>query len=318
MNNIIDEIKKVGNIVLLCHNNPDGDAIGSTIAMYYILKKLNKEVDIVIEKPPVRFSYIKGFELIKNTSNKEYDTAIILDTAKEERINDPSNIVEKVSKKIVIDHHISNSNYGDVNYVEDSPACCQVIYNIAKELNIEIDELIGIPLYTGLVTDSGNLSYPSVTTETFEMAADLSKIVNTSKISTLALNTITKEPFELKKIGMNNIEFYKDNQISLLTITEEDINKIGVDKSEVDILTNIGREIEGIKVTIFIRIYTDEIKVSLRSNDINVNEIANIFGGGGHINAAGITITDIDYEEVKQKLLEEVGKKIDEWNISSK
>lgn len=318
MNNIINEIQKANNIVLLCHNNPDGDAIGSTIAMYYILKKLDKEVDIVIEKPPVKFSYIKGFELIKNTSDKEYDTAIILDTAREERVNDPSNIKNKVKRTIVLDHHVSNSNYGDVNYVEDSPACCQVVYNIAKEMNIEIDEKIGVPLYTGLVTDTGNLSYPKVTTSTFEMAVELSKIVSTSRISKLANDTITREQFELKKYGMNNIEFYKDNQISLLTITEEDIKRLGVDKSEVDILANTGREIKDIKITIFIRIYDNEIRVSLRSDLINVNEIANIFGGGGHFNAAGFTTENTDYNSLKEKLIKEVGKKIDEWNINSK
>ena len=98
MNNIISEIKVSNNIVLLCHNNPDGDAIGSTLSMYHALKKLGKEVEVVIDEPPKKFNYIKGFDEIKKESTKKYDIAIILDTATKDRVNDPSNIIDKVGK----------------------------------------------------------------------------------------------------------------------------------------------------------------------------------------------------------------------------
>ena len=100
MNNIIDKIQSSNNIVLLCHNNPDGDAIGSTLSMYYILTKLGKEVDIVINKPPKRFNFLEGFQDIKEESSKDYDTAIILDTATIDRVNDPSSILNKVEKNM--------------------------------------------------------------------------------------------------------------------------------------------------------------------------------------------------------------------------
>ena len=100
MNNIIVEIKKSNNIVLLCHKNPDGDAIGSVIAMYHILKKMNKEVDMVIETAPSRFNFIDGFEEIKKISDKNYDLGIILDTASKEQLNNPNDIIENIDKTL--------------------------------------------------------------------------------------------------------------------------------------------------------------------------------------------------------------------------
>lgn len=315
--NIIDELTKSNNIVLLCHQNPDGDAIGSTLALYHALKKINKKVDVVVEAVPKKFSYINGYNEIKNSSNKKYDLGVILDTAILDRVNNPGNILENIKKTIVIDHHISNTNYGDLNYVENSPACCQTIYNLISDMNIEIDNEIGVSLVTGLLTDTGGFAHPNVTKETFLVVASLSKIVNISKIYKKVLGTITKSQFELKKITMDNLEFYKNNQIAFSYITYDDIERVGATRDECDILVNIGREIEGVEVSIFARIYKEEIRVSLRSTNVNVNDIAKIFGGGGHINASGVTTT-LNFDTLKEEIIKETGKRIDEWNFSSR
>ena len=317
MNNIIVEIKKSNNIVLLCHKNPDGDAIGSVIAMYHILKKMNKEVDMVIETAPSRFNFIDGFQDITESSNKKYDLGIILDTASKEQLNNPNNIIENIDKTLVIDHHISNTKYGDINYVENYPACCEVVYNLIKEMNIEIDETVAVPLCTGLLTDTGGLSHPNVRTSTYQMSADLSKIIDIPSIYKKVLSTITKNQFELKKLGITNLEFYKENQIAFTHITEEDLEKLDLKHEDADILANVGREIEGVEASIFIRRYFDGNRVSIRSSNINVSEVAVLFGGGGHKNASGI-FTTMEYDKLKEELIKEVGKKIDEWNISSK
>lgn len=317
MNNIISEIQKSNNIVLLCHKNPDGDAIGSTIAMYHLLKKLDKKVDMVIEAVPSRFNFIEGFNSIKSFSNKTYNLGIILDTALEEKINNPNNITINIEKTIVIDHHQSNKYYGDINYVTVYPACCEVIYNLIKEMNIKVDNLLAVPLCTGLLTDTGGLSHPDVKPSTYQMAAELSKIIDIPTIYKRVLGTMTKGQFELKKLGVERLEFYKDGQITFTYITEEDLNELNLEKSEADILAGLGRDIEGVEVSIFIRKYKDENRVSLRSNNIDVNEVAKVFSCGGHKNAAGIT-SKMEFQELKEKLIIEVGRKIDEWNTSSK
>lgn len=317
MNNIIDEILKSNNIVLLCHNNPDGDAIGSTLAMYHTLKKLGKEVDIVIKDVPTKFSFIEGYNEIKESSEKQYNLGIILDTANIERLNNPNDIFNNIDKKIVIDHHKTNTNYGDLNYVEVSPANCQILYKIIKNMNVEIDEKIATPLATGLLTDTGSFSHPDVIPETFEVAADLSKIVDIPSINKKVLGTITKAQFDLKKLGIDNLEFHNNNQIAYSYITYKDLEKLGLAKNECDILAGIGREIENVELSIFVRVFEEEIRVSLRSNNIDVNEIAKVFGGGGHKNAAGITLK-MEYNDLKEKILEVAGKEIEKWNNSSK
>ena len=243
MNNIISEIKKSNNIVLLCHNNPDGDAIGSTLSMYHVLKKIGKEVDVVIEGTPTKFNFIEGYQNIKTTSDKKYNLGIILDTASKERLNNPNNIIENINKTIVIDHHSSNTKYGDLNYIDNKPACCEIVYNLIQEMDIELDEIISIPLCTGLLTDTGGLSHPDVKPSTYQVVANLSKIVDIPSIHKKVLGTISREQFELNKIATKNLEFYKNNQISFTYITEEDLNKLNLERNEADILCNLGRNI---------------------------------------------------------------------------
>lgn len=317
MNNIIDKIQSSNNIVLLCHNNPDGDAIGSTLSMYYILTKLGKEVDIIIKDAPKKFDFLEGYKNIKEDSNKKYNVAIILDTASIDRVNDPNSILSKVEKKYVIDHHISNTHYGDENLVEERPACCQIVYEIIKKLNIKITKELGEALIVGLLTDTGGFSHQDVLPSTFAMAKDLSKIVNISSIYDKVLRSITKNQYNIKKIYLNNLEFYQNDKIAISYITGEDMINTGVDQNDCGILVNIPLEIDTVEVSIFLRKYKEETRISLRSKNINVNEITKLFGGGGHIYAAGVTV-DMPYNEIRTKILEEVGKRVNEWSLSSK
>lgn len=318
MNSVIDIIKSNDNFVILTHANPDGDAIGSSLGMYHILKKLNKNVDIVINDAPSKFSYLNGFNDIKTSSNNHYDYAIIVDTATKERIN-TSEVLNNADKLVVVDHHISNTRYGDINYVENLPACAEIIYNIFKEFNIDIDKNIGEALANGLLTDTGGLSHGDVKVSTYKTIYELSKSIDIPKIYKNTLYTVTKSEFELKKIAINNLEFYKDNKIGYSYITESDINCVNGTHYDASTLVNIAREIEGVCVSIFTRFFDNGIRISLRSNNIDVNKIANKFGGGGHVLASGINVDkDINYEEFKNSLIKEVEKEINEWINSSK
>ena len=316
MNDIIDNIKKSNNIILLCHQNPDGDAIGSMLALYHTLKDLNKDVDMVIDNPPPRFSFINGYEDIKTETTRQYDLGIVVDTANKDRIGSSFNL-EKVKTLIVIDHHISNTKYGDINYIAKAPACCEIIYNLIKNMNIKINKSVATAICTGLLTDTGGFAHQDVTSNTFLVASQLSDIINISDIYKKVLQTITKSQFELKRIALDNLELYENDKIAFSYITDNDINSVGATREECDILVNIPMEISSVEVSIFVRIYDENTRVSLRSTNIDVNKIASIFGGGGHINASGIT-TEMDYQILKKKLIEETRKELNEWNISSK
>ena len=318
MNEVINVIKEYNDIVVLCHVNPDGDAVGSSLGMYHLLKKLNKNVDIVIKDIPKKFSYLNGFNDIKEFSDKKYDLAVIVDSATSDRINS-SEVLNNVKKVLVIDHHVSNSRYGDVNYVVDLPACAEIIYNIVNSFNIEIDKSIGEALTNGILTDTGGLSHSDVKISTYKTIYELSKFIDIPYVYKKTLGTVTKSEFELKKIAINNLEFYKDNKIGYSYITETDIESVNGTHYDASALVNIAREIEGVYVSIFTRFFDNGIRLSLRSNNIDVNKIANKFNGGGHIFAAGINIDiNSDYETIKNDIITEVEKSIDEWDNNSK
>ncbi len=317
MNDIIAKIKNTNNIVLLCHENPDGDAIGSTLAMYNALKTLGKDVDVVINDVPKRFSFINGFNYIKTKSNRKYNLGIVFDTAIKERINTPE-VLYNVKEIIVIDHHQSNALYGDLNYVQSTSACCEIVYNIIKKMGVTIEENIAIPLCVGLITDTGGFANSNVTSETFLIASELIKIVDLPDIYNKVLNTITVVQLKLKKLYMNNLEFYDDGLIAMSYITEEDIIKLGGTQSDCDILVGIGREIENVKISIFIRVNSDGNRVSVRTSGyINADKILKPIGGGGHINAAGAK-TNIEFNKLKEILIKESRDELNEWSTNSK
>ncbi len=317
MNDIIEKIKNTNNIVLLCHENPDGDAIGSVISMYQALKKLGKEVDVIVNDIPKRFSFIEGINDIKIESSKTYNLGIVLDTATIERVNS-SFILANIAELIVIDHHLSNTKYGSINYIEDTMSCCEIVYKLIKKMNIPIDSSLAVPLITGILTDSGGFAYSKVTSNTFLIAAEISDIIDISDIYKRVLQTITKSQFELKKIYLSHLEFYEEDKIAFSYVTEEEINRVGATKDDCDILVNIAREIETVEVSLIIRAYNDINRISIRSlGDIDSNQIASSFGGGGHLNAAG-AVSTMDFNKLKEKLIEETRKELHERNISSK
>lgn len=313
LDNIKEEILNSKNIVILTHEVPDGDAIGSSLAMYIGLKQLGKEVDIVIPKYSKTFSFLPCVNEIKLEGRMEnYDLAMALDCGDIKRLNGFSKYFEYANCKISIDHHEANTMFADYNFINPlAPACCQILITVLKALNIEITKDIGTCLLTGIITDTGGFKYQGVKAETFEFAAELlSKGVNVSDIYRKVLQTVPKEKFELRKIAMNRIELLEGGKIAFTYITKKDEDET---KSEDhDGIVEIGRDIEGVEVSIFLR-ETDSncYKLSLRSNDyVNVSDICVLFGGGGHMRAAGGIITGLSFEKAKDKIILECKKNI--------
>jgi len=313
LDNIKEEIYEAKSIVILIHEVPDGDAIGSSLAMYLGLKQLGKDVDVVIPKYSRTFEFLPSANEIKSEGRMEnYDLAIALDCGDIKRLNGFVNYFEYANCKISIDHHEANTMFADYNFVNPTaPACAQILITVLKALNIEITKDIGTCLLTGIITDTGGFQYQSVKAETFEFAAELlSKGVNVSDIYRKVLQTVSKEKFELRKIAMSRVELLEEGKIAFTYITREDEEQT---KSEDhDGIVEMGRDIEGVEVSIFLR-ETDEnsYKISLRSNDyVNVSDICLLFGGGGHIRAAGGTISNLSFEKAKEKIIAECKKNL--------
>lgn len=309
LESILEEIKKAEKIVILTHENPDGDAIGSSLAMYIALKEMGKNPDIIIPELPRVFNFLPETENIKKEGSKEsYDLAIALDCATLKMLNGWSNYFEDAKVKVTIDHHGTNTMYGDYNYVNpDAPACAQTLINIIQFFGVEIDKKIGTCLLTGIITDTGGFQYQSTTPETFEFAAELLQTgVNVSDIYKRVMNTKSKSNFELRKRAIERMEFFEDGKIAFTYITKKDEEEVRAESGDHEGIVEEGRAIEGVEVSIFLRETAKGFKASLRSNEyVNVSDVCLLFGGGGHIHAAGCTIAQ-SLEQVKEKIINEV------------
>lgn len=302
-------IDKSNSIVLLTHESPDGDAIGSVMAFFHYLTSINKTVDIVIPEVPELFNYIADINKVVDKSDKSYDLGIVLDCATKERIGQMNNEFDRCTNTLNIDHHKSNTLFGTINYVWGlEPACCQVIYYLFKNLNVELTMNVGISLMTGLLTDTNGFRNDTVNKKTFLMAADMYDYgVDIYWLYKNVLATKNKAQYELMKIVVNRLEFFADGKIAFAYITKEDMESVSAKLGDHEGLVDIGREISGVEVSIFVR-EDNGYKVSLRSNSkVDVSMIATRFGGGGHTMASGCKIND-NLENVKKVLIEEVEK----------
>lgn len=311
LDNILEEINKAETIVILTHENPDGDAIGSSLAMYHALKAYGKNPDLIIPEHPKTFNCLPGIEEIKTESAIEhYDLAISLDCATIKMLNGFVNYFENAKVKVCIDHHGTNTMFGDYNYVNPAtPACAQILLVILEYFGIEITKEIGTCILAGIITDTGGFKYQGVTAETFEFVAWLlNKGVNVSKLYRQVLEVQTKANFKLHRIANNRLELLENGKVAYTYITKEDEEAVNAESGDHEGIVDVGRGLEGVEVSIFLRETSKGIRVSLRSNDyVNVSDACLVFGGGGHPRAAGCTIPGT-IEQVKEKVLKEVAR----------
>lgn len=291
INKFLKLINDHQTIILFRHVDGDGDALGSQWALYYYLR----------EKYPTKEIYAVGDESLgfkhlfptpHNLFDEKFNNAlaIVLDSANQARISDQR---YKLCNKIVkIDHHIPVDHYGDLEFVDDSISSCgEVLVNILKEIEKDkpLSSNVSSYLYTAIISDTINFSIPNVTSNTFLAASYLSlSDINTAKLA-LDLNTIDLDLFLFKTYLSNNIVFI-DN-IAYLIIEYKDLLKHNLEISEVKRFVGLMRNIDKINIWALIiqqDLDVDLYSVSLRSNEIMINDIARNYGGGGHKYASGI------------------------------
>lgn len=314
LDEILVEIKNAENIVIMAHEAPDGDAIGSCLAMCLVTRNMGKNSYVLMKDIPENFSYLPGKEfVIKESEIETFDLAIVLDCPNIKRVY-PEFIpyFENAKVKVEIDHHNRNDMFADYNIVNHvSPATAQILVSSFEYLGIEITKEIGTCLLTGVITDTNGFRNSNVTVESFEFASwALSKGINLSKIYKQSMLTMTKEKFEAEKLAMNRLEFFADGKIAFTYMTIADELDLGLKPGDKDGIVEIGKSIEGVEVSIFLYEKEKGYKASLRSNEyVNVSEVCLMFGGGGHIKAAGANL-NMPLEEAKKAIIAEVTKNL--------
>lgn len=312
LDEILVEIKEAESIVILTHESPDGDAIGSSLAMKKIVEKIGKNADVIIPEIPRLYNFLPDINNVKQESNVEqYDLAIAVDCADLKRLSAREHF-ENSKKTISIDHHGSNKMFADLNYVNPvSPACCEIIAAMMGYYEIELEKEIGTCIMTGIITDTGGFRHQGITPETFEFTADLIRIgVDIPEIYKKTLCTKTRANFQLTKKIMDRMELLEDGKIAFTYIDTKDLEEVGAEPGDHEGLVDIGKNIEGVEVSIFIRQKENEnaYKASLRSTDkVNASDVCLMFGGGGHARAAGALVQG-NVEQVKEKVIKEVVK----------
>lgn len=310
---ILKCIKKSKNTVIVTHENPDGDAVGSSLAMYHALKGLKKNVDIIIPEYAKCFNELPGIDEVIKESDKVYDLAISLDAATDKLLNVWVKYFREADQRIVIDHHSTNTMFGDINYVDlSAPACAQVVYMLIKHYRWKITPEIGTCIMAGIITDTGGFQYSGVSKDTFNIAAELLDVgVNISKVYKKVFDTKTRSSFELRRIAIDRMEFLEDGKIAFTYVTNEDERKVNAGVGDYEGIVSEGRSVEGVEVSIFLHELKDgEFKISLRSNSyVNVSDVCIMFGGGGHIRAAGAKMT-ADPLVIRDKVVNEVKRQL--------
>lgn len=310
-NNSLKEIaallEKGENIVVFCHVRPDGDAMGSALALTLALKNAGKNAFAVCEDvPPEKLNFIEQMHYFQsNLPEISLDTLISVDCADVFRMGKFSEqYIRFKGNTINIDHHISNNGYGKANYVYDCSATCELLPEILSEAHLEITEEIANLIMLGLITDSGNFAHQDVTEKTFAVAAELR--AKGADVNFLNYNLFSKQPKARALLYgrvLDKMRFANGDSICFLTITQADLQITGADKSMTEGFVDFPLTIEGVEVSVaLMEVKPNQYKTSLRSKGkANVNAVASQFGGGGHILASGCMLFG-EYEEVIERL----------------
>jgi len=303
-----EKIKEAKNIVLISHINPDGDALGSSLSLYPILKEMGKSVKVFnVTKPlPMYLDFLPNFDKVTDKLPKNIDLMISFDCGSFDRLG----IEERPKFLINIDHHISNTKYGDINIIDPTAASTsQVVYNMLKANDVKINKDSAICIYTALVTDTGSFQYESVNDKVFEMAADLVRCgVEPAFVSKMLFQRDRLSRLRLLAKAYETIELTCDGRVAFVEVTKEMMEITGAIKEDTDTIVNSVRAIASVEVACMLREDEDGIKISLRSkNYADVSKVAVKYGGGGHIRAAGATIkNEFDFSKVKNMLKQDL------------
>ena len=310
-------LEKSDNILLLCHAHPDGDTLGSATALAHALSAKGKKIRVECSDPiPKDFGFM--FEGLENTESEPALIAAI-DVADIKLLGRESEGKYQGRIDLCIDHHGSNMMYADNVCLEpESASTAEMMYLLLNEIGAEITPQIASCLFTGVTTDTGCMRFSNTTARTFEIAAELAKKgADTYNIIQTFFETKTKTFAALERLALDSMRFYFSDRCAVICVTQDMYKRSGSDESEVDRLSNLPRQIEGVLVGVTMRELKDgNFKASVRTHgDIDASAICKRLGGGGHMGAAGCTLYGPKQTAINS-LLKEVQAEIDAYTIN--
>ena len=317
----LDEIAEVirtrQRFVVMSHMRPDGDALGCEIAMALCLKQLGKDVTVWNEDGvPEKFRYLPGHEIVSKppTEALEFDAAIILDTAVQNRVGTCLASVKHAGVWVNIDHHVSNDHYGDLAYIDaNSPATGQVLFEFFRAHGFPVSSDMAENLFAAISTDTGSFQYPNTTARTYEIAAELIKAgVNVGKLSQQIYESYPRRRLELLRALLNVLRFTSNDRAASFSLSMATAQSLGARPEDNEGLIDTIRAVDGVVVAAFFEELPEgKVRISLRSKDprADVCKICAQFGGGGHTLAAGARIRG-SLAEVEETVLAAIDREL--------
>ena len=316
MSDVLEKMKEAilsqHKIAIISHSNPDGDTLGSQLALANAVSPFGIETRLINESPvSSKFHFLPMSQTISPLKPGEElpEVVVFVDCATLERASMDDRQALLAGKTILnLDHHPSNTQFGTLNFViSQAAANCQVIYELIKVLGAELTKDVATALYLGLSTDTGSFLFDSVSADTHRLAAVLIDAqADTAAIRSNLYESMTRAKFELQKHIFNNTQLSADGRLAWSTFDRALLERTQADSADIDGLINSIKNIEGVEIAILFReIEAQRVKISFRSKMwADVNQLAACFGGGGHVRAAGCTILEA-MPEVQEKVLRE-------------
>jgi phosphoesterase RecJ-like protein len=285
-------------ITLACHVAPDGDALGSMLALHHLCRSQHKRSVASFPDPFVvapHYTYLPGLDTITKPADfpAEPDVMITFDCGSLDRLGDLADSARAAAELIVLDHHLSNTNYGSINLVDvDAAATAVVVRKLAHDLGWPLNRDAAMCIYTGLVTDTGRFQYSNTTPEVFALAEELSQF-------DLPIAAMTRQLFEEHRFAylqlmatcLGRAELDTDLEFVATWITQADLDHFGIEIDETEGMIDLVRRAAEAEVSCILKETPEGIRVSLRSiAKVDVAAVAGYFGGGGHRYAAGFTV----------------------------
>ena len=312
MRAITEEVRKHHRFLITTHVEPDGDAVGSTLAMLHALKAMGKDVVACLSDPvPPIYRFLPGSREILAEVPLGFvpEVVIVLDCSELNRAGEVLKNLDFTSVVIInIDHHNSNDRYGTFAHVEESAATGELVFKLIEELGIRMTREMGMCVYTAILTDTGGFRYRNTTRGSLRIAAEIVGLgVNPGEIAEKACESYPLERFQILGRALKNLRVSCDGKVADFFVTQKMFNGADVPPSIVEGFVNYPREIDGVLVSVFLREKAKgKYRVSLRSKgDADVSQVAQFFGGGGHRNAAGCVVEG-DLETARDLILRRV------------
>ena len=305
-------LREHNKFAVLSHVRPDGDALGSTLALALSLKGLGKEVRAWNEEGMLeKYNFLAQAELLTQPPSEpeNFDVVVALDTAVQNRLGTTTSAVRHAKLWINIDHHPSNPRYGDLVYIDPiAPATGQILFEFLTNQNFPITPEIAENLYAAISTDTGSFQYPNTTVRTFEIAAELVRCgVEVGRISQLLYENFPRRRIELLRELLGTMQFGCDRKLAWFSLSKAAALALGVIPEDNEGLIDHLRATRGVIVAIFFEELIDgKVRVSMRSKNevVDVCAICTQFGGGGHVLAAGARVRGT-LAEVEKKIVEQ-------------